>query len=164
VITNCDFIENNNTLMIEVNVLSNCKPNILLNGVINIAKNRGGPLLLLADIAFSINGTITLLENDMIVIMDLQFCVITFTKTITFISNVCDTVIDIISYDMQYIMIKDYANITFVNTTYRYLFTSEPQLMLVYFHIAFFSIWHNQIIHLTFMNYFLLLLSLLSQA
>ena len=131
VITNCDFIENNNTLMIGVNVLSNCKPNILLNGVINIAKNRGGPLLLLANIAFSINGTITVLENNMIVIMDLQFCVITFTKTITFISNVCDTVIDIISYDMQYIMIKDYANITFVNTTYRYLFTSEPQTTYV---------------------------------
>ena len=131
VITNCDFIENNSTLMTAVNVLSNCKPNIFFNGVIIIANNRGGSLIHLANIAISINGTITMLENYAIVMMDLKFCVISFAKTITFISNICDTVIDIISYDMQYIMVMDYADITFINTTYRYLFTSEPQTTYV---------------------------------
>ena len=111
--------------MYASSVASICMPNLFINGIINITKTKGDILLFLTSIAISINGEVTVLENNIITIMSLYSSVITFTKKITLISNVCDIVFEITSYNMQYITMMDYANITFINTTYHYLFTSN---------------------------------------
>ena len=125
-IKNCDVTENIGEWLELYNDASNCKPFVFLNGIINITKNRGSALIKLENIVTNINGTITVWENKIIAMMKFYFCVVTFTKTITFISNICDTVIYMTSYDMQYIVVVEFANITFINTTYHDLFTSEP--------------------------------------
>ena len=132
-IKNCDFIEIIGNCLYIINHDLVCTPNLFINGVINIAKNIGEFLLLLIGIAININGKITILENEMILMMAFDSCTITFTETITFISNICDTVIDIISRDKQYITVMEYANIIFFNTTYHNLLSSHEIITCVDF-------------------------------
>ena len=121
-INNCDFTEIIGKWLHVSCAASTCMPNLFINGIINIAKTEGDFLLSLIGIAISFNGEVTVSENNMMTIMSLHSSVITFTRTITFISNICLSVFEITSYNMRYITIMDYANITFINTTYNYLF------------------------------------------
>ena len=125
-INNCNFIEIIGNWLEVLNIKSNCRPNLFINDVVNIAMNTGDFLLESIGIAININGKVTILENKMVLMMSLHFCMITFTETITFISNICDAVIHITPYDEHYITVMEYANMTFINTTYHYLFASLP--------------------------------------
>ena len=68
----------------------------------------------------TINGTLTVSENDVVQsIIKLQYCNVTFIKTITFVSNRCHNVINLISIHSPYITVMENTNITFTNISYR---------------------------------------------
>ena len=93
-IENCTFTNNSGTLMVLLNAASNCKTNVFLNQVVNFAKNIAGMVMQFYRVAVHFNGTITVLENVVTHdILKFQDCVITFVKIITFLSNLCDTII-----------------------------------------------------------------------
>ena len=66
-------------------------------------------------------GTTKVLENNVVLdIMEVDFSDMLFAKTIIFISNICTSVIYLRSYDLHYMLVMQYANITIFNTTHRY--------------------------------------------
>ena len=67
------------------------------------------------------NGVITVLENILTLhIIDFHQCGVTFTKTITFVSNICSSAIHFTSQELPYMVIMEYSNITFINNTIHY--------------------------------------------
>ena len=125
-IENCDFIGNIVDELIGVLVvIPNYKANIFFNDVINFAENKAYILMRFTRMTVIMNGTITVLKNNVTEsITVFESCEITFTKTITYLSNICDTVV-YISYGIRYIRIMEYANILFINNTYHHLFVSS---------------------------------------
>ena len=122
-IENCTFIGNNvyGVIMIRFYAISTSqrKANVFFNDFIIFANNNVNVIMQFKYMAVNMNGTITVLENKVFKnIIEFELCQITFTKTITFLSNICNTVI-YISYDIHYIIIMEYANITFANNTYQ---------------------------------------------
>ena len=117
---NCDFISNSGSLLFFYNSASkHCTTNVFFNELINFAGNEGDSIMFISDIAVNMNGTINVVENNINNdIMTFHFCSITFAKTIIFLSNICNKVIEVISEDSLYILLMKYANVTFINTTY----------------------------------------------
>ena len=67
------------------------------------------------------NGVITILENYVEHnIIELQICDVVFTEKVTFISNICFSAIYLRTHKIPYILIMEYTNITFINTTIQY--------------------------------------------
>ena len=115
---NCDFIGNNGSSLILHNIGPD-KVNAIFNGIINFTENKGRFIMYSSYMTVTMNGTITVLKNNVTFnIIELEQCEITITKTITFLSNVCFTAITLISMDLPYIVVMEYANITFINTMY----------------------------------------------
>ena len=126
-IENCNFIGNSGYYLILLSGISNCKPSIFFNEVINFGKNEVDALIRIEYMIVKTNATVTVLENNVrYSIMTLVLCEISFTKTITFLSNICHTIVEIMSVDMKYIMIIENANITLINNTYINLIVSGP--------------------------------------
>ena len=125
-IENCDFIGNNGVLINSDG--GYCMVNIFLNDIVNFTKNIAYVLIQFVNMVVKLNGTVTLLENEVREeILAFQSCEIAFTKTITFISNICDIVVYMISfYILQYIKLIECANITLINNTYHELFITGP--------------------------------------
>ena len=117
---NCDFVSNSGSLLYFLNYVSkDCTTNVFFNELINFAGNEGDFIMFLDDMAVNMNGTINVVENNINDnIMTFHLCSITFAKTIIFLSNICDNVIEVISEDSLYILLMKYANVTFINTTY----------------------------------------------
>ena len=121
-IENCNFIGNNGKLIL-LSGISTCKSNIFFNGIINFARTEANILIYIEYMVVKINGTVTVMENIVKEhIVRFKVCEVTFTKAITFLSNICYTVVSMESYDMQYIKIMEYANITLLNNKYHHLF------------------------------------------
>ena len=119
---NCDFINNYNSLLNLNNDASDCKANVFFKGTINFIRNRANLLMSrFSYMAVNMNGTITVSENYVILsnIINFEYCDITFTKTITFLSNICGSVIYVMSLELPYITVMEHANITFINQTYQ---------------------------------------------
>ena len=124
-IENCDFIGNNGRLINSGN--ANCMVNIFLNDIVNFTKNIAYVLIEFRNMVVKINGTVTLLENEVREeILAFQSCEIAFTKTITFISNICEIVVYMMSFYIQHIKLIECANITLINNTYHELFITGP--------------------------------------
>ena len=118
-IQNCDYIDNHGDLLSLSNYVRGCKPNIFLSETVNLANNRAKQLMLFSFMAVSMNGTIVVLENNVTQdIITFEYCDIVFSRSITFRSNTCTNVILLTSVPLHYIMITEYANISFINTTY----------------------------------------------
>ena len=122
-IENCDFIGNKVKEVINFFNPYKHRANVYFNDIINFAESIAHNIMYFARVAVLMNGTITVLENNVTgSITVFLSCEITFTKTITFLSNICDTVV-FISHTI-YIRIMGYANITFSYNTYHHLFVS----------------------------------------
>ena len=120
-VEDCDFIDNIGSLLHIHNTASDCKTNLIFKGTINFTKNKGYFIMYSSYMTVYMNGTITLLKNNITHnIIEVEQCEITIAKTITFLSNVCFSAIMLISMDSPYILVTDYVNITFINTFYRY--------------------------------------------
>ena len=124
-IENCEFIGNygNYGSLIQIyNLVHPCKANILFNGTNDFTNNiNAASVMYFTYMAVIMNSMIVVSENNILKdVISFNFCDITFAKTITFLSNVCDSVIFLISLPhLPYMIVMDYANITFSNTTYR---------------------------------------------
>ena len=120
-IKNCDFLNNiGNVLYLSNNEPGlTCKVDVFFNATTNIVRNEASFIMHLSHMTVTMNGTITLSENYMMEsIMVLQYCNVTFTKTVTFLSNRCHYVINLISIHSPYITVMDHANITFTDISY----------------------------------------------
>ena len=123
-IANSNFIGNNGKLILLSGV-SICKSNIFFNDV-NFVKNEANFLIYIEFMNVEINGTLTASENIVKEhIIGFKTCEVTFTKEITFLSNICYTFVTIMTYDIQYIKIMELANITLLNNTYHHLFSRQ---------------------------------------
>ena len=117
---NCNFISNDRTLLILSNDAPDCKANVFFNEVTNFVNNKANFFMLkFSKMAVYMNGRITVSENDVAeTIIEFKNCDIILAKTITFLSNICSTVISLISLDLPYMIVMKYANITFINQIY----------------------------------------------
>ena len=121
-IQNCDYVDNHGELLSLSNYVPECKANIFLSEAVNLAYNRAKQLMVFSFMAVSMNGTISVLKNNVTQnIITFEYCDIIFSRSITFRSNTCTNVILLTSVPLHYIMITEYANITFINTTYHQL-------------------------------------------
>ena len=133
-VENCNFINNSANLMLAINIASDCKTNVILNEAVNFANNMAGFVMSVYKVAVHMNGTITIFENNVTRnIIKSYYCEVTFAKTITFLSNICNTIINMISHDMQYIKVLEYADLAFINNTYHHLFVSGSVITNVAF-------------------------------
>ena len=124
-IGNCKFIGNNGRLIL-LSGISTCKSNIFFNDVMNFVKNEANFLIYIEYMIVKINGMITVLENIVKErFIEFKTCEVTFTKTILFLSNLCHTFVTIMSDDIEYIKIMEFANITLHNNSYHHLFSRE---------------------------------------
>ena len=117
-IENSEFIGNYGSLIHAYNLVHPCTANILFNGTNDFTKNNASTVMYFTYMAVVMNSMIVVSDNDVVNdIFSFNFCDITFTKTITFLSNVCNSVIFLISlHHLPYMIVMDYANITFSNT------------------------------------------------
>ena len=119
-IKNCDFINNTGNLLYLSNFDPGCKVDVFFNEIINIDRNEVSSLMYISHMTVTMNGTITLSENYLTQnIMEFRYCDVTFTKTITFRSNTCHNVINLISIHSPYITVMENTNITFTDISYR---------------------------------------------
>ena len=129
-VENCDFIDNHGGLLRLSNYEPDCKANIFLSEVVNFANNRADFLLLFSYMAVSMNGTVAVLENNVLQdIITFENCDIVFSRSVTFRSNTCSNVILLNSVPLPYIMVTEYANITFINTTYHQLLVASGPII-----------------------------------
>ena len=123
-LANCDFVNNNGGLLILVSLVAKCKAIIILHEVINFAKNEVDFIMYFSYMTVGMNGIITVSENNVKDDMMLfENCDAVFTNVTTFNSNICYSVITLISLrvNLTYLIIMEYANITFINITYNHL-------------------------------------------
>ena len=119
-IENCYFIDNTGSIFIvHSDIKFTCKVKVyFFNEIVYFAKNKVPFILYLTYLTIYMNGTITMFENYIQHnIMELEHCDISFSKTVAFLSNVCTSVISLISRDLP-LIVMEHANITFFNTTY----------------------------------------------
>ena len=117
---NCNFISNDRTLLILSNDAFDCKANVFFNEVTNFVKNKANNynMLKFSHMTVYMNG-VHVLKNDVAKnIIELENCDIILAKTVTFLSNICSNVINLISLDFPYMTVMKYANITFINNIY----------------------------------------------
>ena len=121
-IENCDCIDNIGSIItIDSNTKVTCKAKVYLNEIVYFAKNKALFIFYLIDLAVYMNGTITMFENSIQHnIMELEFCEISFTKSVAFLSNICMSIFGLLSKDVS-LIVMEHANITFFNTTYDHL-------------------------------------------
>ena len=118
---NCNFSDNDGSLLWLSNYALDCKTNIFFNKSVNVTKNKSDFLMYFYSFSVYMNGVITVLENILTLhIIDFHQCGVTFTKTITFVSNICSIAIQFISHELPYMVIMEYSNITFINNTIHY--------------------------------------------
>ena len=121
-IESCEFIGNRGSLIHLHNAytLHPCKVNVLFNGTNDFTKNYVSSVLYFIYMDVVMNGLIVVSENKALSeIFSFNFCNITFANKIIFLSNICDSVIFLISLkDLPYMIVMEYANITFINTTH----------------------------------------------
>ena len=125
---NCNFISNNGNL-IMLSGTNTCKPNTFFNDAINLAKNEVTKLIDFDSMGVEIDGTVTVSENIVrVTLITFMSCRIIFSKTIIFASNICihGIFIALMSHDMPYIKVMEYANITLINNIYSRLFAIGP--------------------------------------
>ena len=85
---NCDFNDNNGTLLWLSNHAPNCKTSIYFKEIINVAENKADLLMYFFHTSVYMNGVITVLENILeLNIINIDNCDITFTKTVKFLLN-----------------------------------------------------------------------------
>ena len=120
-IENCDFTDNKGSLLMLFTTVFDCKPNIFFKEFVNFALNKATYIMQFSYINVYMSGTITVFKNDVTDnIIRFEDCNITFTETIMFLSNTCDNVIYLMSVDLPYMVVMEYANISFVNTTHHH--------------------------------------------
>ena len=115
--TNCNFSDNYGTVLNSPTQLD-CKPKIFFHENVTVARNEGDDIMHFSHLSVYMNGTITIFENiaaHRIIVFDI--CNVTFSKTITFISNKCINTVLIKSHELPYILITDHTNIRFINNT-----------------------------------------------
>ena len=67
------------------------------------------------------NGTIMFLENILALhVIELDICDIIFVNIITFLSNICSGAINLRPFELPYMLIMEYTNISFINNTIHY--------------------------------------------
>ena len=120
-IENCEFIGNYGSLIFLQNVAHSCKVNVFFNGTNNFTKNYVSSVLHFTYMDVVMSGMIVVSENEAFKnIFSFKFCNVTFTNKIMFLSNICESVIFLTSLKhLPYLIVMEYANITFINTTYR---------------------------------------------
>ena len=92
---------------------------VFFNEINNFAKNEAVLVMHFAYMTVTISDTLTVSENNVLHnIMELEYCDITFTKTVAFLSNRCLNVIYMISMNSPYITVMEHTNITFTNISY----------------------------------------------
>ena len=124
-IEDCSFIGNDVYEVVTFSGITLCKINVFFNSAIHFANNKASIIMSFNYLAINMNGTITVLKNIAERnIIEFELCEITFTKKITFHSNICDTII-FVSHDINYLIIMEYANITFANNAYQHMFLSS---------------------------------------
>ena len=95
-----------------------CKK-ILFGKNVYFINNKVGYIMYFSYMAVHMTGTMVVSHNTVkSFIVKFEFCEITWTKMITFLSNICDYVIYLKSLELPYVKVIDYANITFTNNTY----------------------------------------------
>jgi len=132
IIENCNFIENNGDLLVLTYdpIDHHCNANVFFNKVTNFAKNEADFLTQISNMVVNMNGTITVLENTAIHnILEFFYCNITFTKTTTFLSNICVNVINLISLNIPYIIVMENTSVTFTNNTHDQLVFGASTLL-----------------------------------
>ena len=93
----------------------------MFNEVVNFAKNEADFIMYFSYVAVHTNGTLNVSEhnvkNDTILF---ENCDVILKNTTTFLSNICYSVITMISLrvNLTYMVVMEHANITFINTTY----------------------------------------------
>ena len=121
-IENCDFSNNNGTMLKLTNREYDCKANIFFNENTSFAENYADEYSIMIFIHMSVymNG-MTILENIAgRFIMTFDVCNVTFAKAFIFMSNVCYCAVYLRSYDIPYMMVMEYTNISFTNNTVHY--------------------------------------------
>ena len=112
---NCSFYNHDHGLLKFSNDASDCKANVFLNEMVKFVDNKADKCMMeFSYMVVKMDGAITLLDNKINgSIIDLDHCDVTFSKTIKFISNVCQYAIYLMSLDLPYIIIMEHANIMF---------------------------------------------------
>ena len=114
-IMNCNFSDNNGTLL-KLSTREDCKPKIFFHESVTVARNEGEYIMHFTHLAVYMSGIVTILKNiamHKIIVFDI--CNVTFSKTITFISNRCYSAVHLKSHELPYIVISDYTNIMLIN-------------------------------------------------
>ena len=134
---NCNFISSDRSLLILSNVAYNCKVNVFFDGNVKFFNNTHtafqtlGHFLQFSYVVLHMSGTITFLKNIVVEnIIELDNSDVMLTETVTFLSNICSTVINFASLNFPYIIIMEHANISFINQTYQndLIYTSAPEV------------------------------------
>ena len=88
---NCSFYNHDHGLLKFSNDASDCKANVFLNEMVKFVDNKADKCMMeFSYMVVKMDGAITLLDNKINgSIIDLDHCDVTFSKTIKFISNVC---------------------------------------------------------------------------
>ena len=117
---NCNFTDNNSVVLTLLNhvLINHCQTNVYFEGTINIVENtqlQGLYIVQMVSMAVLINGTVAISENHADhAIMHFAFCDVIFAKIVKFLSNTCYSLIDFESFELPYVKIINYANITFI--------------------------------------------------
>ena len=126
-IKSCDFIDNDDSTLYISHLVHHCKANIFLNKIINFANNKvvfdseAFCLMHFDNMAVNMNGTITVLENDMMVgdILLFYYCDLPSLRQLHSFQTFVILLFLMISKDLLHIKVMNNENITFINTTYR---------------------------------------------
>ena len=114
-IENCYFRNNHGTLLKLANREYDCKANVFINKA-NIVKNNAENYIVMFIHTSVYMNSVTISENFAAdVIMTFDVCDVTFTKAITFVSNICPVAIYLRSYEIPYMNVTEYTNVTFIN-------------------------------------------------
>ena len=120
-IENCDFRNNSHaTLLKFVNDDNDCKTNIFFNENTNITKNDAYDIAIFVYMSVYMNGVIILENSVANIIMMFDVCDVTFAKACKFVSNTCYCAIYLRSYEIPYMRVMEYTNITFINNIIHY--------------------------------------------
>ena len=119
IVENCDFRNNSYeiaTLLKFINDDYDCKASVTFNENTNIAKNKAYYyVMVFAYLSVYMNG-VTILENfAKNIFMTFDVCDVTFTKVFRFVSNMCPVAIYLRSYEIPYMKVMEYTNVTFIN-------------------------------------------------
>ena len=124
-VENCNFINNvGSSLLFHVGSLLllhniGCVVNAFFNKVNTFANNKAVFIMYFSYINVIIKDVLIVMGNNVIQnLMELESSDITFTKTVTFLSNRCLNVIKLMSMHSPYITVMEHAIITFTNISY----------------------------------------------